>query len=116
MRAMAATPPITPPAIAPVSVPPESEGLEPVETHFVVAHSSQLGAVMVHIDPSGQAGQAGDVVSHCLQRLKRERAGEKAESMGSRSMMGEYSRDDDIKKDEVISIKPVNGKECAREK
>jgi hypothetical protein len=46
--------------------------------------------------------------------LKRERAGEKAESMGSRSMMGEYDRDDDIKKDEVISIKPVNGKERAR--
>lgn len=89
MRAMAATPPITPPAMAPVSVPPEVGGLVLVATHFVVAHSSQLGAVMVHIDPSGHEGQAGDVVPHCLQRLKRERAGEKAESMGSRSMMGE---------------------------
>lgn len=92
MRAMAATPPITPPAMAPVSLPPEFEGLEPVEMHFVVAHSSQLGAVIEHIDPSGHAGQAGDVVSHCLQRLKRERAGEKAESTGSRSMMGEEER------------------------
>jgi hypothetical protein len=46
--------------MAPVSLPPESEGLEPVETHFVVAHSSQLGAVMVHIDPSGHEGQAGE--------------------------------------------------------
>lgn len=109
--AMAATPPTTPPAIAPVSVPPEFEGAAPVETHLVVAHASQLGAVMVHIDPSGHAGQAGDVVSHCLQRLKTERAGEKAESMGSKDMVGEEDRD---KKQRKISIKPVNGKECAR--
>lgn len=91
-RPIAATPPMTPPTMAPVLLPPESDGWEPpVEMHFVVAHSSQVCVFMVHVEPSGQAGHAGAEVSHCLQRLKRERAGEKSESMGSRSMMKDKS-------------------------
>lgn len=66
---------------------------------------------MVHIVPAGHAGQVGAEEPHCLQRLKREREGEKPASdakargsMGSRSMVG------------VSTRRPVNGtKECADE-
>jgi hypothetical protein len=56
---------------------------------------------MVQVEPSGHDGQVGEESPHALQRLKRERAGEKAESIGS-SMMGENNTRE-------VSTRPVNG-------
>jgi hypothetical protein len=89
--------------MAPASLPPE-DGWEPpvpVEIHFVVAHWSQVWVVMVQIEPSGHDGQVGEESPHGTQRLKRERDGEKAESIGS-SMMGENNTRE-------VSTRPVNG-------
>lgn len=102
MAARASRPPTTPPAIAPTLGPLDGCGwpvLVPSDIHLVVAQESQVWLVMVHIVPAGHAGQVGAEVPHCLQRLKRERAGEKPASgakargsRGSRSMVGSINK------------------------
>lgn len=88
-----------------------------VDTHFVVEQLSQVWAVIVQVWPSGQAGQVG-TESHDLQRLKREREGEKPSmgekeegSTGLRSMMGEEDVGLAEAEQRYQQRRPVNGRQ-----
>ena len=77
----AASPPITPPAIAPALVPPppdelsseSDELLVDVLTHCIVAHSVQDWAVITHFVPDGQSHE-GDSCGHCLHSARANKA------------------------------------------
>ena len=74
---MAATPPMTPPTIAPMGVPDDTEawpGKEPTFTHVVVAQEPQDSACREQVSPEahgGQAGAPGGHLTHLLNMWRR---------------------------------------------
>ena len=79
---MKATPPMTPPTMAPIFGPPPPEtvvvGVDPelaVLTHVADGQEVQSPSVWLHTSSGLQTGQLGAMGGHCKQRLKSERAG-----------------------------------------